>query len=894
MTSDRCASSPASTGGAGTFFEQHVAAYWLAHLLVKGIPPILLNCMVVEVKLQTSHIGWKTDDFLIIGENGSGELRKLAGQVKRTFTVSATDEDCKETVQAFWQDFHNASLFSPARDRLAVITLQGTNTLLNHFSRLLDFSRAARDSTDFEYRLATARFISRKAIRYCDQLKRIIGEVEGRDIPVAEIWPFLRVLHILSLDLNSATGQTEAAIKSLLAYTTSESNAIDIAQNTWNSLLALVSNGMPHAKDFRREDLPQVLTQRHSPLGSSEQRALHIIHQHSEVILDRIRSTIGQDLHLKREVLVQQVINELESNQLILISGPAGSGKSNIAKDAITLLSADYFVFSFRAEEFAQPHFDTTLQSNQIPVNAATLGAILAGYDRKVLLIESIERLLEKSTRDAFSDLLTLAAKDKTLHIILTVRDYSTDLVRSCFLDVIDIEHSVITVPQLSDDELKEVEAANPELGLPLGNPELRRILRNPYVLDKALHISWSDSRPLPESERDFRALFWQQIIRAEHNLAGGMPRLREEAFMEIALRRARELSAYVPSNDLNPSVVDALRHDSLIVSPEYNMLLVAPAHDVLEDWAILHWIEEQSSARHESLTELSSIIGTHPAVRRAYRKWVAELMEREPGAADRIFQAAVIDVDIPSQFRDDTLVSLLKAPSSAAFLNTHVAELLSNDKNIILRVIHILRVACVTSPAWLPNSRSYSSLLHVPDGSAWETVLKIVADHIAEFSPIEYPVILGLIEDWSRSANLQVPYPDGATAADVIAYWLLPKFDDYQSKDKRKQTLHIIAKIPNADSKKFEYLLRGSGNSNLRSSNVKDFQEIIFTGIEGAPAARDLPDLVISTARDYLLRSEADIKATRSYVGSPMLETLFGLKETLTSVASIIKCRKA
>ncbi len=273
MTSDRCASSPASTGGAGTFFEQHVAAYWLAHLLVKGIPPILLNCMVVEVKLQTSHIGWKTDDFLIIGENGSGELRKLAGQVKRTFTVSATDEDCKETVQAFWQDFHNASLFSPARDRLAVITLQGTNTLLNHFSRLLDFSRAARNSTDFEHRLATARFISRKAIRYCDQLKRIIGEVEGRDIPVAEIWPFLRVLHILSLDLNSATGQTEAAIKSLLAYTTSESNAIDIAQNTWNSLLALVSNGMPHAKDFRREDLPQVLTQRHSPLGSSEQRA---------------------------------------------------------------------------------------------------------------------------------------------------------------------------------------------------------------------------------------------------------------------------------------------------------------------------------------------------------------------------------------------------------------------------------------------------------------------------------------------------------------------------------------------------------------------------------------------------------------------------------------------
>jgi hypothetical protein len=47
-------SSPASTGGAGTFFEQHVDAYWLAQLLVRGIPPILRDCAVVEVHLQTA------------------------------------------------------------------------------------------------------------------------------------------------------------------------------------------------------------------------------------------------------------------------------------------------------------------------------------------------------------------------------------------------------------------------------------------------------------------------------------------------------------------------------------------------------------------------------------------------------------------------------------------------------------------------------------------------------------------------------------------------------------------------------------------------------------------------------------------------------------------------
>src|SRR4051794_13595179 len=89
-------SSPASTGGAGNYFEQHVGAYWLAHLLVRGIPPILPDCAVVEVHLQTEHLGWHTDDFLIIGQNGSGDHRKLVGQVKRTFTVSAADDECRQ------------------------------------------------------------------------------------------------------------------------------------------------------------------------------------------------------------------------------------------------------------------------------------------------------------------------------------------------------------------------------------------------------------------------------------------------------------------------------------------------------------------------------------------------------------------------------------------------------------------------------------------------------------------------------------------------------------------------------------------------------------------------------------------------------------------------------
>jgi hypothetical protein len=484
---------------------------------------------------------------------------------------------------------------------------------------------------------------------------------------------------------------------------------------------------MSEARSLSRADLPGELQQRHSSPSTDDQLVLRALKDHTFPILQGIRSTIGQDCHLQRAALVQKVLSALETARVVMVSGPAGSGKSVIGKAVVSLLSQNHFSFGFRAEEFAQPHFDATLHAGQIPANWKTLSAILAAQTRKVVLVESVERLLEKTTRDAFSDLMTLAADDYGMRVVLTCRDYSLDQVRVSFLQHAGIKHPVVSVPPLEDEELMEVEAACPGLTYPLNNPALRNILRNPYFLDKALEISWSAERSVPESEREFRLLFWRQIVRADHRVPAGMARRREEVFQEVAIRRAQALSAYVICNNLDPAVVDAFRHDSLLASPQGNLSLVATAHDVLEDWAILQWIEEQHLTGEGSFRKLSAAIGTHPAVRRSYRKWVAELVERDPIAADRLFKAAIIETEISAQFRDDTLVALLKAPSSPDFLARHEAQLMANDKALLKRVIYLLRVACMKIPVWLEGAERSGWIFNVPDGPAWAAVLSMV-----------------------------------------------------------------------------------------------------------------------------------------------------------------------
>lgn len=876
-------SSPISTGGEGVFFEQHVAAYWLAQLLVRSIPPILTDAGVTEVHFQTENLGFNTDDFLVVCSRAGGSTARLVGQVKRSFTISSADEECKKAIGDFWKDFKNADPFNPQHDRFVLVTLRGTNTLLESFVGLLDCARGAADGEDFQRRLSLDGFISKKSVHQCNELCDIVSALEGTQVAANDLWPFLRVLHVLSLDLHTSTRQAEAHIKTLLALKSTDPDAVASATSAWDALLAFASEAGPAARSLKRADLPIALVHAFREVGANEQRVLTALKHHTEFVLRKIRTKIGPAFHLHRTGIVQKVLSAIEAKQVVLITGPAGSGKSVIGKEVVAYLSREFFAFGFRVEEFAVAHIDETLHNSQIPARATELQAILGAQGRKVLVIESVERLLEKPTRDAFSDLMTLAQGDDGLRILMTCRDYSVEQVQASFLQAAGIDCAVIEVPPLDDNELQEVQDAFPSLAVPLANTALREILRNPYFIDKALQIPWDAGRPLPENERDFRVAFWREIVRADHHPAHGMPRQREVALQELAVRRARALSDYVPATGLNAEAIALLKQDSLVVSPDANALLVATAHDVLEDWAILQWIEEQHLTDETAFKALSSTIGPHPAVRRSYRRWVSELVDRDAPAADRLFSAAIAQADVPAQFRDDTLVSLLKAPSASEFLTRHEAELLTNDRAILKRVIHLLRVACVTSPAWLADVRGHSSILSVPDGAVWATVEKLVHRNLGSFGPEDAPLLLALVEDAVRGVSWWAPDIDGAEHVAGISHWLLPRYDDYRGGDARQRVLKVIAKIPKADTVRFEAVLRGQIKEGRRRDPVaQDFRNILLAGLDGAPAARSLPDLLISVALDTFLATEDYLREEPYGRSSIDVDLYFGIKENL------------
>jgi len=868
-------SSPEATGGAGSTFEQKVGAYWLVQLLVGCIPPIFVDSVVERVAFQTEHLGWNTDDLLITCTNGAGQTKQLAAQVKRTFTVSASDEECEKAILDFWKDFNNPINFT-VHDRFLLVTQRGTNTLLDHFAGLLECARSAQDAEDFEHRLTTPGFISAKSVDYANEILKIVNTAESVPRARKTLWSFFQSLHMLSLDLTADAGQAEAAMKSLLAFTAVGQDGIGAADATWNALLREVGNGAPGARAYKLGDLPNILRERHSRIEVKDQRALNTLRDHSSMILDGIESTIGGEFHFERVSLQRVAIEKLEEAQVLLVSGPAGAGKSAIAKEIARLFQRDHLAYCFRAEEFAVPHFDNTLQNSQAALNGEGFRALLAAQDRKIILVESVERLLEKSTRDAFTDFLRMASGDKCLRIVLTCRDYSTEVVRSSLLDGVGVTHVRLDVPDLSDEELDLASAKFPGLCLPLAKPALRNVLRNPYVLGRALQIPWQSEATLPGSEREFRSLFWREIVRADHQTFEGMPTRRDRTFNQIALNRARSLTLFVPRAGLDDTAVDALRRDSLISVSENSASQIAPAHDVLEDWAMLQWIGDVHESHITNIREFCESLGAYPAIRRSYRKWISELIDVDTVRAENLFLECLVP-EIPAWFRDDTILSFLRARGAADFLRSHQSDLFRDERQLLHRAIHLLRVGCVKTPDWLQGQ---GLLLAIPDGDAWPALLGLIQIHLGEFKASEAQVLLRFLEDWVKIVSPAEPHPLGFEAAAEIAFWLIPHFDNYHSEESLKRTLSMVAKIPAGAPLKFTELFRSQGARHRDDRAAEELRSIVLASYEGSPAARDLPDLVIEILERELLYREADLdNEDRFSRFLSDLEPMFGLK---------------
>jgi hypothetical protein len=796
--------------------------------------------------------------------------RKLAAQVKLSLTIGEKDEECKKTFLALWADYNNSELFDQKKDRLALFVQLGTNTLLGDFGRLLDIAHSSADPKDFSARLLGA---SKKAKEQENAIRAIVAK--GAAVVSDDgFLGFLKILSLGSYDLLTKTATTEHQVTSLLAITANTMDPIETAEATWAALVELVSLAKPQGRCFVRNDLPASLLANHGRVSTEDDLALKNLRAHSDITVRRISDSIGGRITLKRDALVSQATEFLADNKAILITGAAGSGKSGLARE-ILAQAKDAVLLAFRAEELGRPHLDLTLQEAHANIPASRLGSLLAAEGQKLILVESLERLLEADVRDAFADLLTLVRSDPAMRLIMTCRDYSADTAQSSLIAPGGLTAREVKVAGFADDELDQVASAIPEIAPLLQEKGLKELLRLPYMLNMAARMSWSSNVPVPTEEFAFRSRCWKDIVSKESFSAGAMPKRRADAFVGLALRRARELRPFVPVEGFDGEAVDALRKDGLVALSDESPSLAAPSHDVLEDWALMRWLDDTYALGEYDPKALVAALSPHPAIRRSVRKWLGDLLRRHPERADRFVAHAVTSPDVPAYLRDDALAATLLSDSAASFLERNSPGLLGNDAEVLIRAIHLLRVVAKSPSPWLPRSISDGFL--VASGPTWPAMVKFVNQHLRTILPRQIPLLVGLIEDWAARVSVWEPEPDGFKEAGSIAFQIVDVMDGVWGGDNlSRRLLSVIVRIPTAWQERTVGLINRACEDQP-DPVARQFVRLVLPGSEGALLARALPDDMIRLTKTRLLLPDG---YRQTSYGSPTdLEPFFGMK---------------
>ena len=449
---------------------------------------------------------------------------------------------------------------------------------------------------------------------------------------------------------------------------------------------------------------------------------------HTELIIDNMSSEVA-GITIKRDEEIDKVNDLLENNQLVLITGERGIGKSGIAKEYWKKYCKNKYSLAIRAEELNHPNIQNVCRGIGINSNITDLFNIITLCNDKIIFIESLEKILELESNRAFLDFLSLISKHSEWKIVATIRNYAVQQIIMNFISEYSIKYDIIEINKFSKRQLGEFIEKIPSLKILNCNKEILELIKNPFYLSSVYKIVNSGYILTQNDNKDtIKNIIWEKIIKKNSERADGLPYKREKTFVEIALKRSSAMTYAVDMNQFDFSAIAKLEEDGLVSIKDGFVYLT---HDVFEDWAIENYIEKQYKIYNDNLNEFFDKIGCEQSMCRAYRLW---LNEKKDDFINAYIKKVFSTNELKSIWYDETMSAIIFSNKVDNILILLEEELLNNNCNLLKRLCFMIRVT-----AKKPNMDLFdmmknesmakkSALITLkPYGESWKEIVKFL-----------------------------------------------------------------------------------------------------------------------------------------------------------------------
>jgi len=573
------ASSPSSTGPAGSHFEGQVGASYLLSMLVGAEPRGLPGTTIGKIALQRAPEGSPLDDVIVYAHDAQGNPAKLEVQVKKGMTFAPGDKVFREVVGQIVKASRNAA-FKTSRYELGIAISRNSHNIDGPYQTVLTWARQIGDATTFVNRINRPGSGNPLMRSFVETFRAHLKD-EGAPHDDEAVWQLLRRMQILVFDF-AATGSASEELAKERAARALHVDDAGRAGNLWSELVELSIAIAKSGGDRTPEALKQDLGQKGFRLAGDRhnQSALAALAEASENCLADIEDRVA-GVFLTRHQYVALVHDALDHGRYVEIRGDAGVGKSAVLKHFAEQASAEGRIVALSPGRTVGKGWAVMRSVFQFDGTARQLLSDLAASGGAFLFIDSLDFFSEEE-RHTVVDLVRDAAKIRGISVIVTARqDFAADEPNWLPSDALDVlgRADPVLVGELSDDETGELREAAPQLAALLadGHPA-RAVARNLFRLSRLARRP-SDA-PLPRTEAEMAEEWWQS---ADGKKDGGH-RERSRvlaALADQALARVEWLSV----KDLQANAVDALVTSETLRDRGNDRVIFR--HDVLREWAI-------------------------------------------------------------------------------------------------------------------------------------------------------------------------------------------------------------------------------------------------------------------------------------------------------------------
>ena len=881
-------SNPFSTGAGGASFEHKIQTSFVLQMLLKSPIPCLPKGEVEYIRLQARQAGIHTDDIAISLITENQLQHKLFGQIKHSITFTESNDVFNAVMEEFWQDFNNPNVFNKENDSLVIITGPLSEKVIKHFRPLFEWARHSQEANEFFQKVATNKFSSEAKRTYLQAIRNISNKINGEQITDQRLWEFLKTVHILGYDFDQQESIHKSQILTLIELS-KVSACPSSSEDIWSRMLEHVAQANQNAGTITLNNLPAAFTDWVKPsIQHIKNPTFYKLKHHNQIILDAIDNKINQKIHIDRTAIQEETLNKLENNQITLITGAAGSGKSALAKDLLLTKLVDLPQLIFKIEEFNQPHLDNVFNNIGIDETFKDWFSRFTLHPEKVILIEGLEKIFELTHQDTFKQFLTFIKKDPSIKLLGTCRIQSINSLKTNVFFPLGLKPLLLSVPLLTDNELLDIKIELQHLSNIFENHKLNKLLHTPLYLKLACFINWDNSSNKEINPNDFKQLIWDMVIRKTSHTVDGLPLKRNDSFMNVAIMRAKKMKMFVSPQGCDHFALQKLLEDNIIISSNDGY---APSHDLFEDLALERFIKQQYEMHSSNVTEFFNNIGIEPAMRRAFRLWLIDNIDTEDNFSLEYFIAdAMLNPTIPQFWRDEILTVILQSEKPELFFQQQKEKLLENNAQFLIRVLHILNVACKVVDERIINlfikdeheKNVLRTNLLVPNGKGWSHTIKFIYANKKHINSNHTQLIYNTLECWiNHTKNIPNNDVDGLREAGLLSLYLYERLEkEYYFRALRDGFLYLALQIPNHLEEELQNLI-GIELQDFPTKNSytsKRLFELILSFPSGTQMCKYMPQTVLSIASTLWIKNK-DINSDMDNFYNQDIEDYFGLR---------------